>query len=61
MTLLDFERGQQTHVDAKGLVVGIDFSDLGYEPGETFTRLTLLETGDGATVDPVLIVGLPEE
>lgn len=48
-------------MDAKGLGVGIDFSDLGYEPGETFTRLTLLETGDGATVDPVLIVGLPEE
>lgn len=55
----EFRHGHQVHVNAKAIVVGIDLSDLGYEPGESLRQLDLLETGDSHNIDPVLIVGLP--
>jgi len=56
----DFQHGRQTHVNAKGLVAGIDLSDLGYSPGESLQHLVFLETGEPYGIDPVLIVGLPD-
>lgn len=57
-----FEHGKQTHIDAKALVAGIDLSDLGYAPGESLRNLVILDAPPGEDqVDPVLIVGLPEE
>ncbi len=50
----------QSYVRAKGLATGIDLSDLGYQPGETVSRLILEDyIDDGQCIDPVLIVALP--
>ena len=58
---LEIVNGKQMHVDAKALVAGIDLSDLGYGPGESASRLMFQDTPeDKFSVDPVLIVGLPD-
>ncbi len=59
----EFTTGRQVHVDARGLAVGIDLSDLGYAPGESLTRLEFLRPlkRQQYLLDPVLIVGLKPE
>ncbi len=44
----------------RGLVVGIDLSDLGYEVGESVDGLFIQDAMDDKhNVDPVFIAGLP--
>ncbi len=48
-------------VGAKALAVGIDLSDLGYEPGERVEGLFIQDTeNDMNYIDPVFIGGLPQ-
>ena len=52
---------QKQSVRFRGLVVGIDLSDLGYRDGETVEGLFFQDAlDDGHRVDPVFIAGLPE-
>lgn len=53
---------QQQNNKFRGLVVGIDLSDLGYAIGEIVEGLFIQDAlDDGHYVDPVFIAGLPEE
>ncbi len=52
---------QKQSVRFRGLVVGIDLSDLGYRDGEAVEGLFFQDAlDDGHRVDPVFIAGLPE-
>ncbi|EAQ82254.1 hypothetical protein [Blastopirellula marina] len=51
-----FMHGRQVNIDSRALAVGVDLSSLGYQEGESLTRLEFLHPTNG--VDPVLIVGL---